>query len=72
MSWILLLLLWHAGVSTDRRGDMSWILSSMMLHTGVSAIGMDYDYGGEYCIEFIVCILFTLHLLNKKRIYSKA
>ena len=37
MSWILLLMLLHAGVSTTGTGGMSWILSSMMLHTGVSA-----------------------------------
>ena len=36
MSWILLFLLSHAGISTTGTGGMSWILSSM-LHTGVSA-----------------------------------
>ena len=54
MSWILLLLLSHAGVSTTGTGDMSWILSSM-LHTGVSAVGTDGDRGGEYYIVFTVC-----------------
>ena len=54
MSWILLLLLSHAGVSTTGTGGMSWILSSM-LHTGVSAVGTDGDRGGEYCIVFTVC-----------------
>ena len=55
ISWILLLLLLHAGVSTTGTGDMSWILWSMLLHTEVSAIGTDDDRGGEYCIEFTVC-----------------
>ena len=54
MSWILLLLLIHAGVSTIGIGGMSWMLSSMMLHTGVSAIETDEDHGWEYCIEFTV------------------
>ena len=54
MSWILLLLLSHAGVSTTGTGGMSWILPSMMLHTGVSAIAKDDDRG-EYCIVFTVC-----------------
>ena len=42
MSWILLLLLLHAGVSTIGTGGMSWILLPMILHTGVSATGTDY------------------------------
>ena len=54
MSWILLLLLSHAGVSTTGTGGMSWILSSIMFHTGASAIGTDGDRGGEYCIVFTV------------------
>ena len=54
MSWILLLLLLHAGVSTTGTGGLSWMLSSMMLHTGVSAIGMDDDCRGEYYIVFTV------------------
>ena len=55
MSWILLLLLLHAGVSTTGTGGMAWILSSMMLHTGVLGIGTDEYRGGEYCIVFTVC-----------------
>ena len=47
MSWILLLLLLHAGVSTTGTGGMSSILPSMMLHTGVSPTGTDDHYGGE-------------------------
>lgn len=35
MSWIFLLLLFHAGVSTIGTGGMSWILLSMLLHTGL-------------------------------------
>ena len=54
MSWILLLLLSHAGASTTGTGGMSWIQSSMMLHTGVSASGTDDDRGGKYCIVFTV------------------
>ena len=54
MSWILLLLLFHAGVSTIETDGMSWILLSILLHTGVSAIGTGDDRGGEYCIEFTV------------------
>ena len=54
MSWILLLLLLHAGVSTIGTGGMSWILPSILLHAGVAAIGTGDDRGGEYCIEFTV------------------
>ena len=55
ISWILLLLLLHAGVSTTGTGGVSCILSSMMLHTGVSGTGTDDDRGGELCIVFTVC-----------------
>ena len=54
MSWILLLLLSHAGALTTGTGGISWILSPM-LHTGVSAAGTDGNRGGEYCIVFTVC-----------------
>ena len=53
-SWILLLLLLRAEVSTIETSDMSRILSSMFLHTGVSAIGAGDDREGEYCIEFAI------------------
>ena len=53
-SWILLLLLLRAEVSTIETSGMSRILSSMLLHTGVSAIGTGDDRGGEYCIEFTI------------------
>ena len=52
-SWILMLSLLHAGVSTIV--TMSWILWSMMLHTRASATGMDDGHRGEYCIELTVC-----------------
>ena len=51
MSWILVLLLLHAGVTTMGSGGISWIL---LLHRAVSAIGTGDDRGGEYCIEFTV------------------
>ena len=55
MSWILLLLLSHVGVSTTGTSGMSCILSSIMLHTGVSAIATNEDHGGDYCNVFTVC-----------------
>ena len=54
LSWILLLLLLHAGVSTIGTGGMTWKLSSMLLHLGVSATGTGGDRGGEYYIESTV------------------
>ena len=55
MSWILLLLSLHSGISTTGAGGMSWVLLFIMLHTGVSGIGTDGNRGGEYCIVFTVC-----------------
>ena len=54
MSWILLLLLLHAGVSTNGTIGKSWILLTMLLRTGVSTIGTGRYRGGEFCIELTV------------------
>ena len=51
MSWILLLLLLHTGVSTIGIGGMSWILLLLLLHTAVSIIVMGSNREREYCIE---------------------
>ena len=51
MSWIMLLLLLYAEMSTIGTGGLFWILLSMLLHKGVPTIGTGGDRREEYCIK---------------------
>ena len=72
VSWVLLLLSLHAGVSTIKTGGLSWVLLSMLLYKEYQLRERVTNAERNTALNLQFASLFILHLLNKKWNYERA